>query len=82
MTMGPWINAADQAPAEPGLYPTRGDGEALDWWRYWDGRHWSRGQWTRALAALMYGRLLEQRAMMRHEQRTRQRVIVWRQVLP
>ena len=78
MPMGPWHDGDGNPPAQPCIVLTRGQGETWDWWRYWDGRHWSRGWITEATAQVVYRRLIESGGLMRREQRTRERVIAWR----
>lgn len=76
--LGPWQSGE---PETPGIYLTRGEDETWDWWRLWDGTHWSRGQLTQVLAVIVYGRLLQSGAMMRREQRSEQNVTRWRTVI-
>lgn len=80
MPMGPWTSG-ERPPETPGIYATRGEGEQYDWWRLWDGAHWSRGMWTLLIARLVYGRLLQSGARMRREQRTQHRVLGWRALI-
>lgn len=79
MPMGPWHDADDNAPVKPTIVVTRAEGESWDWWRLYDGEHWSRGWITQATAQVVYRRLMESGGMLRREQRTRERVIAWRE---
>ncbi len=79
MPMGPWHDADEHAPETPRIVVTRGEGETWDWWRYWDGRHWSRGWITLGTAQVVYRRLIEDGGMLRREQRSRERVTAWRE---
>jgi hypothetical protein len=38
----------DINPEKPGIYRTKTAWWRWEAWRGWDGRHWSRGFWTRA----------------------------------
>lgn len=66
-------------PLVVGVYLTRGEGERLEWWRYYDGHHWGKGRFMGWEARLLYeGRTWPLSAK---EKETR-RVLYFKEYLP
>lgn len=79
MPMGPWHDGDGSPPGSLGVVCTRAEGEMLNWWRYWDGRHWSHGWITEATAKMVYRRYLNSGAELPFDERAKSRVFVWRE---
>lgn len=65
-------------PTEPGIYRTRHAGALWELWRGWDGRHWSRGCWTRTGAEEFCAPWLRVPCLMPRDERETRQVVRWR----